>query len=59
MNEILNFLKDYNILTLVFFSLVIWYFIKDIKKTKERVSRLEITTYGKESCDFNEKNRKK
>lgn len=59
MNELFDFLKGFNIQTILSIVLVIWYFTRDIKSsieslTKEmhtlntRVSRIEGSVYGKD-----------
>lgn len=59
MEELLNFIKDFNIQTLISIIIVIWYFTRDIKASIDnvdrdlkamntRISRLEGTAYGKD-----------
>ena len=59
MEELLNFIKEFNVQTLVSFILVAWYFTRDIKSSIDnvdrdlkvmntRISRLEGTVYGKD-----------
>lgn len=59
MDQILAFLKEFNIQTILSLALIVWYFTKDIKNSIDnldkdiremntRVSRLEGTVYGKD-----------
>lgn len=59
MDTIINFLKEFNIQTIISLSLIMWYFTRDIKNSIDnldrdirdmntRVSRLEGTVYGKD-----------
>ena len=59
MEELLNFIKEFNIQTLISIIIVIWYFTRDIKASIDnvdrdlkamntRISRLEGTAYGKD-----------
>ena len=59
MDEILNFIKEFNIQTLVSLTLIVWYFTRDLKASIDnldrdvrimntRISRLEGTVYGKD-----------
>lgn len=58
MDELLNFLKEFNLQTIISLALIVWYFTRDIKtsidnldkdiqKMNTRISRLEGTVYGK------------
>lgn len=59
MTEVLDFLKGFNIQTILSMGAIIWYFTRDIKasidtldhdirKMNTRVARLEGTVYGKD-----------
>ena len=62
MDSLINFLKEFNIQTILSMALIVWYFTRDIKNSLEgkidkldhdirdmntRISRLEGTVYGK------------
>jgi len=59
MNEVVDFLKQFNFQTLAGMAVICWYFSRDLKssidkldddvrKMNSRVSRLEGTVYGKD-----------
>ena len=65
MSELLEFLKQFNIQTLIGMAAICWYFTRDLKssidkldddvrKMNSRVSRLEGTVYGKDLYKIDE-----
>ena len=59
MSEIIDFLKEFNLQTILSMAVIVWYFTRDVKasidkldndvnKMNTRVSRVEGTVYGKE-----------
>ena len=59
MDSLLNFLKEFNLQTILSMGAIVWYFTRDLKssidslhedmqKMNTRVSRLEGTVYGKD-----------
>ncbi len=59
MENILNFLKEFNLQTILSMTAIVWYFTrelkgsidlldKDIRNMNTRISRLEGSVYGKE-----------
>ena len=59
MDQLLEFLKEFNLQTIISMALIVWYFSRDIKTSIDhvdsdlkamntRISRLEGTVYGKD-----------
>lgn len=64
--EILSFLKEFNVQTILSIALLMWYFTRDLKASIDqidhdlknmntRISRLEGTVYGKDIYNHQEK----
>jgi len=62
MDELLNFLKEFNIQTIISMGIIVWYFTRDVKSQislldkdlqamNTRISRVECTVYGKDLYD--------
>lgn len=66
--EISNFLKEFNIQTIISLAVIVWYFTKDIKNSIDsldkdvramntRIGRIEGTVYGKDVYRITEENK--
>ena len=59
MDKVLDFLKEFNLQTIISMAVIVWYFTRDLKKSIDavdaelrkmntRVARLEGSVYGKD-----------